>query len=113
MKIFKIKNLPIKNIRPKRKSMIENRFFGSYRELKRTENWKQIITNGKEVLIDKEIDVEDRIKIHIRIAESYFYLGEYTHAKENAYKAKHFIIKFKVGNNDLLAKSYYLLAISY
>lgn len=86
-------------------------FFKNYENLKRTEQWQKIIVLGLESLKNTKIGDKDKALIQTRLASSYYYLGKYVNAYHMAFAALENAKKAK--NDDLSAKSLYLISATY
>ena len=91
---------------PNQEFSFRDEFFANYDRLKQKEAWHEIIELGSKALNYNDLTSEERAKINLRLASSYYYIGDY---KNGAISADNGRIG-STNNLDSLARSYYLLS---
>ena len=88
-----------------------DKFFTEYYELKKSEQWNEIIVLGELALKSQTLNTEEKSKIILRLASCYFYKGDIEKCAELSDSSSKDIEIAKYPN--LLARSYYLASAAY
>lgn len=77
-------------------------------QLKKNENWIEIIQLGSQALLDPFISLNQKAKIHAQLASCSFYLGDYENCLSHAQNC--LSLSEKLDDSSLVIRAFYLLS---